>query len=272
MLASNSTLSSCNSLSPVMVVTIQDQEPSQISLSLHHHHHPHDHQPSWSSSLSAFSQLQQQRTSGFLIDEYGNEHDPEHCRFKTLATTPHRHSRGSTSSSSSTSSGRSLRSSSTDSISSNDSRPSSPSTSSYRSLPIHRRHQLNGRPTKSTSTYDSHHAAHPIFSLPPPPPDNTITKMIKTDKLCCNSLNSTNNLHHHHYHLSTIRKRLELVKLEVRFGMLRTRKRVLGVWKQQTATCSKNHDFLPTTKTLAKTMTLTLYEHSSNSIHRPLFS
>ncbi|KNE94018.1 hypothetical protein PSTG_12686 [Puccinia striiformis f. sp. tritici PST-78] len=261
--------------------------------------------PSWSSSLSAFSQLQQQRTSGFLIDEYGNEHDPEHCRFKTLATTPHRHSRGSTSSSSSTSSGRSLRSSSTDSISSNDSRPSSPSTSSYRSLPIHRRRQLehshtlptllptttsraaqscwttlgkttkkhhqhkHSSPTMTTSssdrsrsswtktilshlrpnsmdvppsppaTYDSHHAAHPIFSLPPPPPDNTITKMIKTDKLCCNSLNSTNNLHHHHYHLSTIRKRLELVKLEVRFGMLRTRKRVLGVWKQQTATCSK---------------------------------
>ncbi|KNZ56108.1 hypothetical protein VP01_2495g1 [Puccinia sorghi] len=87
---------------------------------LHHHqyHHRHHH-PSSSSSLSAFSQPQllhqqfHQRASAVLIDEYGNQHDPEHCRFKTLATTTHHDSSSSTQNSSRRSSLSSVTSAST---------------------------------------------------------------------------------------------------------------------------------------------------------------
>ncbi|KAA1116657.1 hypothetical protein PGT21_021743 [Puccinia graminis f. sp. tritici] len=297
--------------------------PKSRSKLHHHHQHQHDHHPSWSSSLSAFSLQQQQRASGFLIDEYGNEHDPEHCRFKTLATVRQlrRHSRSSSStstssdaslrsrsSSSSSSTSSSSRTSSSDSSGSTSTRasqPHSPSSSShwtrsspqalpnlvvhssYHSLPPSaaaaaaapstrlscwsslkpRPKKLSSsspattasssrgsrsswtrtlwahlRPSSSSSSpapssppvsYALHQAAHPIFSLPThPAPAKPPAHLPFLTRFHLSPASE------HPHHLSAVRKRLELVKLEVRFGILRTRKRLVGAWKQQTG-CKK---------------------------------
>ncbi|WAR63438.1 hypothetical protein PtB15_17B37 [Puccinia triticina] len=216
---------------------------------------------------------EQQRASGFLIDEYGNEHDPEHCRFKTLATAT-RHARSSTSSSSASSrSSASLRSSASSTGSSTGTTdPSPPSSSTHSShLPAHlalshthtlpsagpagarpscwsslRPHGRRAKPaadsaparwTKTlwahlrpappdappprTHAYHLHHPTHPIFSIPVAPFPHPAHPRRK--RLLCPSDPASNSLP-----LSALRKRLELVKLEVRFGILRTRKRVLG--------------------------------------------
>lgn len=293
---------------------------------LHHHHYHHQHQPSWSSSLSAFSL---QRASAFLIDEYGNEHDPEHCQFKTLAASP---TRRSTSSSSSTSSNQSITSSppsrsppslrsSFRSIGPSHIPPSLSTPSSYHARPLqllnrclpsnpppstwsgckprqpNKAHpskqpkncrsspqlqsnppQGHHHPSKWTGKIWSHlirpsSTSQPASSIRSNRPSPTFPS---SDPTCNQPFNqpgdfcsphtlfkrkrklsiSRTDYHHQqqsrfqshqprcdsprsHYtirsnnqHLCGMRKRLELVKLDLRFGILRTRKRFVGVWKK----------------------------------------
>ncbi|EFP89850.2 uncharacterized protein PGTG_15806 [Puccinia graminis f. sp. tritici CRL 75-36-700-3] len=289
--------------------------PKSRSKLHHHHQHQHDHHPSWSSSLSAFSLQQQQRASGFLIDEYGNEHDPERkpwtqpsvnlvatraaphppapprmpvcvpgaaaaappppaepppptppsphppeppsrTRPAAVPTGPARAlKRSPTSSSTPPTTPSRLRPPPPHPPASPAGHPSNPGPRSFssssptttasssrgsrsswtRTLWAHLRLSSSSSPAPPSPpvSYALHQAAHPIFSLPThPAPAKPPAHLPFLTRFHLSPASE------HPHHLSAVRKRLELVKLEVRFGILRTRKRVVGAWKQQTG-CKK---------------------------------